>query len=66
MVVRPWEKAAMTKKDPEVLGRERVGQLWQVRPVQERTARAVLFFCAWLQKYHPELLRPGQGTRISI
>src|SRR5271169_2603822 len=37
----------------------------QVRPVQERTAREVFFPCKWLQKYHPELLPPGQGGPVS-
>lgn len=53
--------AAMTKKRPEVLRRERVRQVWWVSPVEARTAREVLFFCKWLQKCHPEFAPAWPG-----
>ena len=39
----------------------RVRQLWLVRTPKERTAKGVLIFYAWIEKWHPELLPPGTG-----
>ena len=44
------------KDNSEVVRRERVRQLFEVRYAEERTETGVLLFYAWLEKYHRELL----------
>ena len=46
----------MSKKEIEEVRRAQVRVLFAARPSEERTERAVLRFCGWLQKNYPELL----------
>ncbi len=50
-----------SKKDSEAVRVARVRQLWQTRPVKQRTATEVLIFYGWLEEHYPELLTRGKG-----
>jgi hypothetical protein len=58
----------MTEKDADGVRRDRVRQLFMARP--EHTEAAILSFCGWLYKNHPELLPNGndgyQAVKVDL